>query len=51
MAADEHRGGLAKYWTVKIRLAIETTGSSGARTVTEETLQQMGLARPRVSHC
>jgi hypothetical protein len=44
MAADEHQGGPAKYWTVKIRLAIETTGSNGARTITEETLQQMGLA-------
>jgi hypothetical protein len=43
MTADEHRGRPARHWTVKVRLAIETSGSNGARAITEETLQQMGL--------
>jgi hypothetical protein len=40
---DAHGGGPAKHWTAKIRLAIEASGSDGARAITEETLQQMGL--------
>jgi len=44
MAATEYRGGPARRWTVKLRLAIEADNADAARAINNEVLQQMSLA-------
>lgn len=43
MTTDEYRGGPTRQWTVRLRLAIETSDADAARVINEQVRQKMGV--------
>lgn len=53
MTTDQYRGGAARHWTVRLRLAIEAGSDDAARGINAEVLRKMGVvgaAEPELRH-